>query len=367
MKILYLLDFPPFEEDFDGITKIYYNLIKHISKDNVVELLIVSKGVNNKYIEYRNKNFDKKDKFYAVKNIYYESIKFTKFDKYINRLKFEYSTSLSLMKINKLNNKYNFNKYDVIHSAHLSFLNICQVHKKVIIGATDASSLAMPSNTLKQRLRKFYFKQIENKISKSSAWIHAVTKRDADGFCTDRKFVITNGVDTEKYKKYEGSKIKNSFVFHGNLDYQPNIDAIFYMNKVISELDLDYKLYIVGRGDSIRYNQLKNVIIIGEVENIAKEICKYEYYFILMQTGTGVKNKLLEAMSCECNIVCNSLAINGLKDVEVLKNNIHLINSNDEIKKIILNSNILNARDYVKENYSWKSFSDKFMDVYKTI
>ncbi|BFU78246.1 glycosyltransferase [Arcobacter sp. 15-2] len=367
MKILYLLDFPPFDEDFDGITKIYYNLIKHISKINNLDILIISGGISNNFITYRGTDFQKVNNFFDVKYIYYESIHCSNIKKNINRLKFEYSTSLNKNDIKKLDQKYDFKKYDVIHTAHLSFLNICKVHKKVIIGATDASSLAMPSNTLKEKLRKFYFQQIEGKISKSSMWVHAVTNRDAEGFHTDRKFIITNGVDTEKYKKYNEEKIKNSFVFHGNLDYQPNIDAIIYMNKTINELDLDYKLYIVGRGEASRYQQLSHVVIIGEVENIAKEICKYEYYFILMQTGTGVKNKLLEAMSCECNIICNDLAINGLKKPEVLKDNIHFVNSNDEIKKILLNSNIKNARNYVKENYSWESFSDKFMDMYKTI
>lgn len=356
MKILYVLDFEPFCEDKDGLTKIYYNLIKYISKNNYVDLLIVLED-----------KIDHIDDFYGVKNILYETIKLSRFEKNISRLKFKYATTLAKNTTKMLYDKYDMKQYNVIHTAHLFFSNISYYHSSVVIGATDASSLAMSENTLREKLRKFYYKKIEDVLSKKDLWIHTVTQRDYDRYKTDKKFIITNGVDSEKYRSYNVGKTKKSFVFHGNLDYKVNKEAIFYMSKVLKDIGCKYKLFIVGRGESESYAVLDNVVVVGEVDNIAKEISKYKYYLILMTTGTGVKNKLLEAMSCECNIIANDLAINGLEDIEYLKQSINFIYDSDEIKNIILNKVDKNARDYILKNYAWESFANQFITKYKKI
>lgn len=356
MKILYVLDFEPFFEDKDGLTKIYYNLIKYVSKDHSVDVLIISE---DKIAEVNN--------FHTVENIFYETIKLSKLEKNINRIKCEYATTLSKNKVKMLFDKYHMGQYNIIHTAHLFFSNISFYQSSAIIGATDASSLAMSENTFREKLRKFYYKKIEDVLSKKFLWIHTVTQRDNARFKTDKKFIITNGVDSEKYRSYNVGKIKKSFVFHGNLDYKVNKDAIFYMSKVLKDISCTYKLFIVGRGESKSYDLLDNVVVVGEVDNIAKEISKYEYYLILMTTGTGIKNKLLEAMSCECNIIANNLAINGLEDMEHLKHSINLIHSCDEIKDIILKKADKNARNYIFKNYTWESFANQFIVKYEKI
>lgn len=359
MKILYVLDFDPFCEDRDGLTKIYYNLIKYISKTNYVDLVIV--------VEDKIDKIDKIDNFYNVKSIFYETIKLSKFEKNINRLRYKYATTLSKKIVKTLYDKYEMKQYDIIHTAHLFFSNISFYHTSVVIGATDASSLAMTENTLRGKLRKFYYKKIEHMLSKKDLWIHAVTKRDFDRYKTDKKFIITNGVDSEKYRLFSVNKIKKSFVFHGNLNYKPNKDAIFYMSKLLKDIGCKYKLYIVGRGANESYAFLDNVVVVGKVDNVAKEISKYEYYLILMTTGTGIKNKLLEAMSCECNIIANNLAINGLEDIDYLKHSINFIHGGDEIKNIILNKVDKNARDYILKYYTWENFANQFITKYNTI
>lgn len=356
MKILYVLDFEPFCEDKDGLTKIYFNLIKHISKNHYVDLLIILED-----------NVDHIDNFYGVKSIWYETIKLSRFEKDINRFKFKYATTLAKSVTKMLYRKYDMKQYNIIHTAHLFFSNISYYHNSVVIGATDASSLAMSENNLREKLRKFYYQKIEDVLSKKDLWIHTVTQRDADGYKTEKKFIITNGVDSDKYRPYNVDKIKKSFVFHGNLDYKVNQEAIFYMSKVLKDIGCKYTLYIVGRGGSKSSTFPDNVVVVGEVDNIAKEISKYEYYLILMTIGTGVKNKLLEAMSCNCNIIANNLAINGLKDIEYLKQAINVIDDCDDIQTIILNKTDKNARNYILKNYSWENFANQFIIKYEEI
>ena len=92
MRILYVLDFEPFVEDIDGLTKIYYNLIKQISTKIDVDLLIIT-----------DNRIDKKMKdFYGVNNIYYETCKLSSFRRNINRLSFEHATTLPKRKVQEL-------------------------------------------------------------------------------------------------------------------------------------------------------------------------------------------------------------------------------------------------------------------------
>ena len=59
------------------------------------------------------------------------------------------------------------------------------------------------------------------------------------------------------------------------------------------------------------YNKLENCVVIGEVENISVSITQYEFYFALMNSGAGIKNKVLEAMSCGMIVLVNERAIEG--------------------------------------------------------
>ena len=357
MKILFLLDFSPFEEDSDGLSKIYFNLIQKVSEKHDVDLLICNES----------ESFIDGDEF-ELKNIWLEKIKCTRLVKLFNLLRLEYPTTYPKKQIRSLFIKYNMSSYDIIHTSMFSFSNITSFHSRVVIGATDSLSISYSGGlhgSLKAFKRKVA-KLLESNLVKKGGWIHVVTERDRLAYGSDKCFVITNGVDLLKYKPFKHKKLIDGFVFHGNLDYPPNIDAIRFMSKSLQRFT-SKKLYLIGRGNSAKFNTLKNVIVVGEVEDISHEITKYSHYLILMTSGTGVKNKLLEAMSCDCRIIANDLSVNGLDINSHLQAAIKIISSTEELNKIYDYRPSISPRSYVEKYCTWEEFSLKMVKKYYEI
>lgn len=357
MKILFLLDFTPFEEDSDGLSKIYFNLIKKVSQKHDVDLLICG--------EFESLTCEKK---FELKNIWFEKTKCTRLVRLLNLLSLEYPETIQKGQIRNLFIKYNMSSYDIIHTSMFSFSNITSFHSRVVIGATDSLSVSYSGsrygklNALKRR----FFKLLESNLVKKGGWIHVVTERDRLAYDSDKCFVITNGVDLQKYKPLNHKKVIDGFVFHGNLGYPPNIDAIRFMSQALLRYT-PKKLYLVGRGSSKPFSSLKNVIVVGEVADISHEITKYSYYLILMTSGTGVKNKLLEAMSCNCHIIANDLSVNGLAINSHLRSAVKIISSIEELNQIVDYRPSISPRSYVEKYCTWEEFSINMVKKYYEI
>jgi glycosyltransferase involved in cell wall biosynthesis len=93
-----------------------------------------------------------------------------------------------------------------------------------------------------------------------------------------------------------------------------------------------------------------------------------------MVSGTGIKNKILEAMSMELPVVSTGIGISGIN----ADNNIHYLLADtpgDFKKKIIqlidnkkLREDLgINARLFVEKNYSWKVSMHKFDEIINKI
>ena len=93
-----------------------------------------------------------------------------------------------------------------------------------------------------------------------------------------------------------------------------------------------------------------------------------------MISGTGIKNKILEAMSMELPVVSTSIGISGINSdnyihylladtPEEFKNRIIQLISNKTLRENIGK----NARSFVEKNYSWKLSMKKFDEIINKI
>lgn len=93
-----------------------------------------------------------------------------------------------------------------------------------------------------------------------------------------------------------------------------------------------------------------------------------------MISGTGIKNKILEAMSMELPVVSTSIGISGIsaKDNEEFlladneqefKNQILRLTNDNDLKKSIGKK----ARLFVETNYSWITSMDSLDEIIKII
>lgn len=178
--------------------------------------------------------------------------------------------------------------------------------------------------------------------------------------------VVPNGVDYNTYKQIELQK-KYDLIFTGNMAYPPNVDSVVYLvNKIMPlvwKQQPTINLVIVGAKPTAKVLNLKSdkVTVTGWVEDISEYYSQSKIFVAPMQIGTGLQNKLLEAMAMKLPCVTSQLANNALGATH---NESIMIGSNEEgyAQHIInlINDNQLSEHisqkgyQFVKENYTWE-------------
>jgi len=178
--------------------------------------------------------------------------------------------------------------------------------------------------------------------------------------------VVKNGVDYTTYQIKNIPK-KYDLIFTGNMSYPPNIDSVIYLVKHIMPLVWEenpaINIVIAGAEPDKKVLQLKSdqVIVTGWVEDISTYYAASKVFIAPMQIGTGLQNKLLEAMAMQMPCITSSLANNALGGTH--QNNILIGNTPEEYAQYVLellNNNTLykviaeNGYQFVVKNYTWE-------------
>ena len=368
LSVLIVVDFPPFVEDFNGATKIQYNVIKRISEKCNVDLLIVTP-----------EPFEVLDVFPNVRKVFIEVeptqgpifYKFNPFHFYSNKFQ------------RQLIEKYAINQYNVVHIYAMSLMGLANLIRPLtLLGIDDSFSFSLKKEiSLSYCLKYLFWRIVEFKISKLNARLTFVSDLDATQYPTKNKIVLPNGIDTSKYISRINfhEKIPNSFVFHGVLDFGPNMGAYHLGEQWIAYLGPEWHYFLVGRMTRPQSALITSEIAksptfkyIGSVADVAAEITKYSFYLCLMESGAGIKNKLLEALSCGCVVFANGKAIEGLVGKAELLPCIFLVETKEQFKQLVLDTPVeefkgkaINARRYVEKYYSWEKYVESLMECYQ--
>ena len=190
--------------------------------------------------------------------------------------------------------------------------------------------------------------------------------------------IIGNGIDTNYFQKTD-TETKYELVFIGNLSYIPNIEAANFIAKKVLPKLLEklpgIKILIAGSNPSKRVLKLanKNIEVQGWVEDIRKTYSSGKIFFAPMTIGSGLQNKLLEAMSTSIPCITSELSNQSLKAVEnkniligrSVNDYVNHITSllNDEEKRKKIGES---GRKFVIENYRWKTANDKLLILLKS-
>ena len=129
--------------------------------------------------------------------------------------------------------------------------------------------------------------------------------------------IIPNGVDFDFFHPLEHEK-QYDIVFCGNMRYEPNVRASRYlvgqvMPLVWKELP-EATLLLAGASPKRKVSQLadERVTVSGSVDDIRESYASARVFAAPMLTGSGLQNKLLEAMSLKLPCVTTSLANDAL-------------------------------------------------------
>ena len=188
--------------------------------------------------------------------------------------------------------------------------------------------------------------------------------------------IVRNGVDLTFFKPRDSQKTFD-LVFTGNMSYPPNVDGVTYLVEKILPLvwkqNPNITLVIAGATPSTKVQRLaqKNVTVTGWVDDIRDYYASSKIFIAPMQIGTGLQNKLLEAMAMNIPCITSPLANNALKAIH--EENILIANTVKEYTKSIFNlleNNTIyekianNGHNFVKKNYDWKSTTNQLEKLF---
>ena len=141
--------------------------------------------------------------------------------------------------------------------------------------------------------------------------------------------VIPNGVDHDYFNPQEREK-SYDLVFTGNMSYPPNVNAVEYLANeilpVVWKTLPDVKLYIAGAtpDPKVKKAASERIIVSGWLDDIRDAYAQSRVFIAPMRIGTGLQNKLLEAMSMRLPSITSPLAnasLGAKPDEEILIGN----------------------------------------------
>ena len=138
--------------------------------------------------------------------------------------------------------------------------------------------------------------------------------------------IVPNGVDHDFFAPQERGK-RYDIVFTGNMSYPPNVNAVEYLANEIMPLVWkqlpDATLYIAGATPDPRVKNVASdkIVISGWLDDIRDAYASSRVFIAPMRIGTGLQNKLLEAMSMGLPCITSPLAnaaLGAQPDEEIL-------------------------------------------------
>jgi len=183
--------------------------------------------------------------------------------------------------------------------------------------------------------------------------------------------VVANGVDTGFFHPIERTK-EFDLVFTGNMSYPPNVNSCeFLVNKILPlvlEKKPSLKVLIAGANPTMRVQVLRSpqVEVSGWVPDMRDAYAAARIFIAPMQLGTGLQNKLLEAMAMRIPCITSPLAnqsLNATPGEEILVGEPpeeyarHIIDllDHEELAQRIAEQ----GYRFVLNHYSWKVETDK--------
>lgn len=185
--------------------------------------------------------------------------------------------------------------------------------------------------------------------------------------------IVPNGVDLDYFNPQFSTPnpqhpTPNSIVFCGNMQYTPNVQASNYLVREVMPLVWerypDATLVLAGATPSASVRRLasRRVIVTGTVDDIRTYYASSMVFVAPMLSGTGMQNKILEAMAIGTPCVTTSLAASPIGATV----GTHLLvgDNNEELAQAIIT--LLsdprlrermadNALHFVRDNFSWQS------------
>jgi len=193
----------------------------------------------------------------------------------------------------------------------------------------------------------------------------------------NRVSVVKNGVNLTYFRYAPNGYDSNKIVFHGNMNYLPNVDAALYFYRTIFPLIRQKrpraKIFFVGTQPKKQIRALEKnpgIFVTGRLNDLRPQLRNAAVAVCPLRAGAGLQNKILEAMAIGTPVVTTSVGLEGIdatpgREIEVADK------PEAFAEKVLSFMNDLEkrkhfsgqARKFVEENYSWQKALAPLNDI----
>jgi glycosyltransferase involved in cell wall biosynthesis len=274
---------------------------------------------------------------------------------------------------------------------HIDTLGMCAYGRELkipfVVDLMDCVSLhyerlvRIQTNPLRRALYAFEGRKItrfERQVAQTAGALVCCTTHDAGAMkAITGKNVLTirNGVETP-------ARLNKTFptdpviVFLGFLEYAPNRDAIEFFGDHIWPHILEgfprARFEIIGKGPAVTFRNMTNVHFRGYVDDLALAYNDASVMVAPIRAGSGVKNKVLEAMAYGVPVVATSLAVEGIDGVAGQ----HYLVADEpgtfagSVQRLLCSPELsrtmgLAGREFVRVQFDWTRATQEFVATYE--
>ena len=183
---------------------------------------------------------------------------------------------------------------------------------------------------------------------------------------SDEIVVVPNGIDTTYFAPQDAEK-RYDIVFCGNMKYAPNVDAAKFLVNDIMPLVWktmpEARVLISGTNPAKDVKRLagEHVSVSGRVDDIRQSYAHSRLFVAPMRMGSGMQNKLLEAMAMHLPCITTTIAgtplgVHNGQQLIVADNVAQIAEKIVELLKNQQLSNEIaqNGYNYVTANFDWE-------------
>lgn len=196
-----------------------------------------------------------------------------------------------------------------------------------------------------------------------------------------KNIAIPNGVNISYFSRSVVKPVisKDPYVvFTGHMSFLPNQDAAIWfahrMFPLIRKSIPNLKFKIVGADPSLEVMRLENydIEVTGQVPDVRPYVTGALAFVCPMRMGSGIKNKVLEALAMEVPVITTPLGISGIANLN--RATVYIASSAyefvDHVESVLRDplsarQKSKDGREFVEKHYSWEQSLESYRAIFE--